>query len=164
MEYIFGKLTFDDLAFTHDPIILGATIFMILGALAIGGGLTYFKQWGYLWKEWITTVDHKKIGVMYIIAALVMFVRGFVDALLMRSHQAIASASETGLGYLPPEHYDQIFTAHGVIMIFFVAMPFMFGLLNIIVPLQIGARDVAFPYLNSLSFWLFAFSAVLINI
>jgi cytochrome o ubiquinol oxidase subunit 1 len=164
MEYIFGKLTLNDLAFTHDPIILGATIFMVLGALAIGGGLTYFKKWNYLWNEWITTVDHKKIGVMYIIAALIMFVRGFADALLMRSHQAMASASETGLGYLPPEHYDQIFTAHGVIMIFFVAMPFMFGLLNIMVPLQIGARDVAFPYLNSLSFWLFAFSAVLINI
>ena len=164
MEYLFGKLTFDDLAFTHDPIILGATIFMVLGVLAIGGGITYFKKWGYLWCEWVTTVDHKRIGVMYIIVALIMFVRGFADALLMRSHQAIAAASESGLGYLPPEHYDQIFTAHGVIMIFFVAMPFMFGLLNIIVPLQIGARDVAFPYLNSLSFWLFAFSAILVNI
>tara|TARA_B110000259_G_C14033411_1_gene407832 strand:+ start:3141 stop:5126 length:1986 start_codon:yes stop_codon:yes gene_type:complete len=163
MEYIFGKLTLNDLAFLHDPIVLGATIFIVLGALSIGGGLTYFKKWGYLWKEWITTVDHKKIGAMYIIVSLIMFVRGFADALLMRSHQAVASASETGLGYLPPEHYDQIFTAHGVIMIFFVAMPFMFGLLNIIIPLQIGARDVAFPYLNSLSFWLFAVSVILIN-
>ena len=118
---------------------------------------------GYLWTEWFTSVDHKKIGIMYIIASIIMLIRGFSDALLMRSQQALAVSDSSGVGYLPPEHYDQIFTAHGVIMIFFVAMPFMVGLMNIIVPLQIGARDVAFPFLNSLSFWLFIVGAMLVN-
>jgi cytochrome o ubiquinol oxidase subunit I len=159
---MFGKITLNDLTFLHDPIVMGATIMMFLGAAAIIGLLFYYKKWTWLWTEWITTVDHKKIGTMYIIAAVIMLLRGFSDALLMRAHQALAAGES--VGFLPPEHYDQIFTAHGVIMIFFVAMPFMFGLLNWIVPLQIGARDVAFPFLNSLSFWLFAVSAVLINI
>ena len=159
---MFGKITLNDLVFLHDPIVLGATLMMFLGVAAVIGLLTYYKKWTWLWTDWITTVDHKKIGTMYIIVAAIMLFRGFSDALLMRAQQAIA-AGDT-LGFLPPEHYDQIFTVHGVIMIFFVAMPFMFGLLNWIVPLQIGARDVAFPFLNSLSFWLFAVSAVLINI
>lgn len=154
-----GKLTIE--ALPHDPIVIGAGIFMGIAGIAIFGLLTYFKKWKWLWKEWLTTVDHKKIGIMYIIVAFIMLLRGFMDAIMMRTQQAIAVGA--GSGYLPPDHYDQIFTAHGVIMIFFVAMPFMFGLLNYIVPLQIGARDVAFPFLNSLSLWLLISSALLIN-
>ena len=112
-----------------------------------------------LWRDWFTSVDHKKIGVMYIVLALIMLLRGFADALMMRSQQAISFGSNHG--YLPPEHYDQIFTAHGVIMIFFVAMPLVVGLMNYVVPLQIGARDVSFPWLNNFSFWLTVAGAVL---
>ena len=120
------------------------------------------KGWvPYLWREWITSVDHKRIGVMYMPLALVMLLRGFVDAIMMRSQQALAFQSQ---GYLPPEHYDQIFSAHGTIMIFFVAMPFVIGLMNFVVPLQLGVRDVAFPTLNSVSFWLTATGALLVNI
>ena len=159
---LFGKLSWDSLAFLHDPIILGATVFMVLGGIAIFGGITYFKVWGVLWRNWLTTVDHKRIGIMYILVSLVMLLRGFSDAVMMRAQQALANAPD--LGYLPPHHYDQVFTAHGVIMIFFVAMPLVVGLMNVIIPLQIGARDVAFPFLNSLSFWLFVVGAVLVNI
>lgn len=130
--------------------------------MALLGGITYFRKWGYLWNEWFTTIDHKKIGTMYTIVALVMMFRGFVDAAMMRTQQALASGDSTG--YLIPEHFDQIFSAHGVIMIFFVAMPLIFALMNWVIPLQIGARDVAFPYMNSLSFWLFVVGAMLINI
>jgi len=144
----------------HDPIIMSALVGSLLLGAAIVAAITYYKKWGYLWTEWITSVDHKKIGVMYIILALVMLVRGFADALMMRAQQAIAANDSAG--YLPPEHYDQIFTAHGVIMIFFVATPLIVGLMNIVVPLQIGARDVAFPFVNSLSFWLSAVGAVLV--
>lgn len=160
---IFGKLTLDSIPYL-DPVLITTFCVVAIGGLGVVGALTYFGKWKYLWEEWFTSVDHKKIGIMYIIAALIMLIRGFSDALLMRSQQAMAVASESGAGYLPPEHYDQIFTAHGVIMIFFVAMPLIVGLMNIVVPLQIGARDVAFPFLNSLSFWLFVVGAVLINI
>lgn len=156
---MFGKLTLADIPY-HEPIILVTFIVVALGGLGLVGAISYFGKWGYLWKEWLTTVDHKKIGVMYFIVALIMLLRGFSDAILMRSQQAIASGGADG--YLPPHHYDQIFTAHGVIMIFFVAMPFVAGLMNVVTPLQIGARDVAFPFLNSLSFWLFVAGAVLI--
>ena len=156
---MFGKLTLADIPY-HEPIILVTFIVVALGGLGLVGAISYFGKWGYLWKEWLTTVDHKKIGVMYFIVALIMLLRGFSDAILMRSQQAIASGGAEG--YLPPHHYDQIFTAHGVIMIFFVAMPFVAGLMNVVTPLQIGARDVAFPFLNSLSFWLFVAGAVLI--
>ena len=149
-------------ALPQDPIVIGATIFMMLAGAGIIGALFYFKKWSWLWKEWLTSVDHKKIGVMYIIVAGVMLLRGFSDAVMMRTQQAISVGDN--MGFLPPDHYDQIFSAHGVIMIFFVAMPLMFGLINIVVPLQIGARDVAFPFLNSLSFWLFAVGAVLVNL
>ena len=132
----------------------------VLGGLGVVALITKFKLWGYLWKEWFTSVDHKKIGVMYLIVAFVMLLRGFSDAIMMRTQQAIAVGGSEG--YLPPHHYDQIFTAHGVIMIFFVAMPLITGLMNLAVPLQIGARDVAFPFVNSLSFWLFVSGAVLI--
>ena len=159
---MFGKLTIESFPFLHDPIIAGAAIMMVLGAIFVIAVLFYFKKWTWLWREWITSVDHKKIGVMYLIVAVIMLFRGFSDAVMMRTQQAIAVGESQG--YLPPHHYDQVFTAHGVIMIFFMAMPFLFGLLNLIVPLQIGARDVAYPFLNSLSFWLTAVSAVLVNL
>jgi cytochrome o ubiquinol oxidase subunit 1 len=156
---MFGKLTLDAIPY-HEPIIMVTLAFVALGGIALLGAITYFGKWKYLWTEWLTSVDHKRIGVMYIIVALVMLLRGFADAIMMRLQQAMASSDAAG--YLPPHHYDQIFTAHGVIMIFFMAMPFVVGLMNIVVPLQIGARDVAFPYLNSLSFWLLVSGAVLI--
>src|SRR5262249_23879532 len=115
----------------------------------------------YLWREWITSVDHKRIGVMYCVLALVMLLRGFSDALMMRAQQAVAFHSP---GFLPPEHYDQVFSAHGTIMIFFVAMPFVVGLMNYVVPLQLGVRDVAFPTFNSVGFWLTAAGALLVNV
>ena len=158
---IFGKLTLER-AIPHDPIVLAAGAGMILAAIGVLALVTYLGKWKWLWKEWLTTVDHKKIGIMYLIVAFIMLLRGFADAVMMRTHQAIAVGA--GSGYLPPDHYDQVFTAHGVIMIFFVAMPFLFGLLNFVIPLQIGARDVAFPFLNSLSLWLLASSAVLMNV
>lgn len=161
LQLIFGRLTLQDIPF-HNPIIMGAAIFMLLAVLVPVYFITTYKKWGYIWHEWIMSVDHKKIGIMYLILSGVMLLRGFSDAILMRTQQAIAAGSN--LGYLPPEHYDQIFSAHGVIMIFFVAMPMMFALLNMVVPLQIGARDVAYPYLNSLSFWLTFVGAMLCNV
>ncbi len=158
---MFGKLTLDAIPF-HEPILLFTFAAVALGGLVVVAGLTYFRKWGYLWTEWLTSVDHKKIGVMYITVAIIMLLRGFADAIMMRSQQALATGGAAG--YLPPEHYDQIFTAHGTIMIIFMAMPFMIGLMNIAVPLQIGARDVAFPFLNSLSFWLFVSGVILINL
>ncbi|MEI5997402.1 cytochrome o ubiquinol oxidase subunit I [Paraburkholderia bengalensis] len=157
---MFGKLTLEDIPY-HEPIIVVAGAGMILGALAVLGAITYFGKWRYLWTEWLTSVDHKRLGVMYIVVAMIMLLRGFADAIMMRTQLALAYHAP---GYLPPHHYDQIFTAHGVIMIFFMAMAFMVGLMNLVVPLQIGARDVAFPFLNSLSFWMTAISAILINI
>ena len=123
--------------------------------------ITWLRAWRYLWTEWLTSVDHKRIGIMYVMLALIMLLRGFIDALMMRAQQAIAVQSD---GYLPPEHFDQIFSSHGTIMIFFMAMPFLTGLINIVVPQQIGARDVAFPYLNSVSLWLTASGAALVMV
>jgi len=150
-KLIFGRLTWDAIPF-HDPIILGTFAVVALGGIALLAALTRYKLWGYLWNEWFTTIDHKKIGIMYIILGLVMLLRGFADAIMMRLHQAMAFGDSTG--YLPPHHYDQIFTAHGVIMIFFVAMPLVTGIMNYLIPLQIGTRDVAFPFLNNFSFWM----------
>ncbi|MBC7701324.1 cytochrome o ubiquinol oxidase subunit I [Aquabacterium sp.] len=158
-KLIFGRLSWAAIPL-HDPILLVTFAAIILGGLAVVGALTYFKLWGYLWKEWFTSIDHKKIGIMYIILGLVMLLRGFSDALLMRAQQAMAFGDNAG--FLPPHHYDQIFTAHGVIMIFFVAMPLITGLMNFVVPLQIGARDVAFPFLNNFSFWMTASGAGLV--
>ncbi|MBZ9540377.1 cytochrome o ubiquinol oxidase subunit I [Modicisalibacter tunisiensis] len=158
---MFGKLSLEAIPY-HEPIIMvTAAVIGIVGA-AVVGLITYYRKWGYLWSEWITSIDHKKLGIMYFLVALVMLVRGFADAIMMRSQQAIAAGGSEG--YLPPEHYDQIFSAHGVIMIFFVAMPMVIGLMNLVVPLQIGARDVAFPFMNNLSFWLFAAGVVLVNV
>jgi len=144
---------------TGDPLIYGADVSIALTLIAVVFALTYFKKWTWLWRDWLTTVDHKKIGIMYVIASLLMLFRGGVDALLMRTQLAIPD-----MEFLSPEHYNQIFTTHGVIMILFMAMPLMFGLFNLVIPLQIGARDVAFPFLNSLSFWLFFFGAMLFNL
>lgn len=160
-KLIFGNLTLQAIPY-QNPIIMGAAAFMAIVGISIVGSLFYFRKWKWLWNEWLTSVDHKKIGVMYLILAFVMLLRGFSDAIMMRLQQAMAVGDS--MGYLPPEHYDQIFTAHGVIMIFFMAMPFMFGLINIVLPLQIGARDVAFPFLNSLSLWLAIVGAALVNV
>ena len=155
-----GKLSIDAIPF-HEPILVFTMGAIAIGGIALFALITKYKKWGILWTEWITSVDHKRLGIMYILLALVMLFRGFSDAIMMRSQLALATSGAPG--YLPPEHYDQIFTAHGVIMIIFMAMPFMVGLMNIILPLQIGARDVAFPFLNNLSFWLTASGAILIN-
>ena len=135
--------------------VVGLAIVAVLAWITLKGWLPY------LWKEWITSVDHKRIGIMYCLLAGVMLLRGFSDAIMMRSQQAVAFRAD---GYLPPDHYDQIFSAHGTIMIFFVAMPFVIGLMNFVMPLQLGIRDVAFPTLNSVSFWLNATGALLINL
>ena len=153
---LFGRLTWEAIPL-HEPILIGTFIGVVLGALAVLAALTYFRAWGALWREWITSIDHKKIGVMYVVLGIVMLLRGFADAIMMRGQQAISFGS--ALGYLTPHHYDQIFTAHGVIMILFVAMPLVTGLMNFVVPLQIGARDVAFPFLNNFSFWMTTFGA-----
>ena len=158
---MFGKLTLAAIPY-QNPIILGAVAFMVICVIAVLALVTYFRFWSTLWNDWLTSVDHKRIGVMYIVLATIMLLRGFADALMMRLQQALASAG--GPGYLPPEHFDQVFTAHGVIMIFFMAMPFIVGLMNVVVPMQIGARDVAFPYMNSLSFWLTVAGAILVNL
>ena len=155
-KLIFGRLSWDALPL-HEPILLVTFIAVAIGGVAILGAITRFGLWGTLWRDWITSIDHKKIGIMYIILGLVMLLRGFSDAIMMRAQQAVAFGSNPG--YLPPHHYDQIFTAHGVIMIFFVAMPMVTGMMNFVMPLQIGARDVAFPFLNNFSFWMTAFGA-----
>ncbi|MCZ7856678.1 cytochrome o ubiquinol oxidase subunit I [Agrobacterium salinitolerans] len=157
-SFLFGKLTWESIPL-HEPILVATFAAVALGGIAVVGALTYFRLWGYLWNEWFTSIDHKKIGIMYIILALVMLLRGFADAIMMRVQQAIASGGSEG--YLPPHHYDQIFTAHGVIMIFFMAMPMITGLMNFVVPLQIGARDVSFPFLNNFSFWMTTAGAVI---
>ncbi len=157
---MFGILT--PSAFIHGPIETGGQFVVVLGVLSVLTLLTLTKRWKWLWSQWLTSLDAKKIGVMYLILALLMLLRGGIDALMMRGQQAVAVGA--GTGYLSPEHFAQIFSAHGVIMIFFVAMTFMFGLINCIVPLQIGARDVAFPLLNSISFWLTATGAFLLNL
>lgn len=158
-SFIFGRLTWDVLPL-HEPIVVITFIVVAIGGLAVLGALTYFKLWGYLWKEWFTSVDHKKIGIMYMVLGLVMLLRGFADALMMRLQQAIAFNGYEG--YLNAHHYDQLFSVHGVIMIFFVAMPLITGFMNYVVPLQIGARDVSFPFLNNFSFWMTAGGAVLV--
>ena len=163
MEYIiktiFGRLSIESLPI-HEPIVVGTFLGVAVGGIAVLALITKFKLWGYLWKEWFTTVDHKRIGIMYMILGIVMLLRGFADALMMRGQQAIAFGDNQG--FLNSHHYDQVFTAHGVIMIFFVAMPIITGLMNYVVPLQIGARDVSFPYLNNLSFWMTAGGVVLV--
>ncbi|QTC89707.1 cytochrome o ubiquinol oxidase subunit I [Brevundimonas goettingensis] len=159
IQFVFGRLNIEALPF-HEPILVATFAVVCLGGVALLGAITYFKLWAYLWKEWFTTVDHKKIGIMYMILGLIMLLRGFADAIMMRLQQAMAFGGSEG--YLNAHHYDQVFTAHGVIMIFFVAMPMVTGLMNYIVPLQIGARDVSFPFLNNFSFWMTAGGAIIV--
>ena len=155
-----GRLSLD--ALKHDPIENGAGVSMLVITLFVVGLLTYKKKWKWIWNEWLTTVDHKKIGFMYLSVTFLMLVKGVIDALMMRAQQAMAVGDS--YGYLGAEHFQQVFTAHGATMIFFVAMGAIFGLFNLVVPLQIGARDVAYPFLDALSFWLFAVGAALVNI
>src|SRR5690349_16497836 len=157
---MFGKLTWNAIPWDQ-PIPLAAGTTVLLTVLAVVAWVAIKGHIPYLWREWITSVDHKRIGVMYALLGLVMLFRGFIDAVMMRSQQALAFHAD---GYLPPHHYDQIFTAHGTIMIFFAAMPLIVGLMNFVVPLQLGVRDVAFPTLNSTSFWLTATGALLVNV
>ena len=157
---MFGKLTWAAIPLDQplpmlSAVAVGIVLAGVLGWVVVKGHLPY------LWKEWLTSVDHKRIGIMYIILALVMLLRGFSDALLMRAQQAVALNAP---GFLAPEHFNQVFSAHGTLMIFFVAMPFVIGLMNYVVPLQLGARDVAFPTLNSVAFWLTATGALLVNV
>ena len=154
-----GLLGFDDLP--HDPIVWGGALSVVGGGLGLVLLITYLKRWTWLYKEWLTSLDPKKIGVMYIIVAVVMMIRGLGDAVMMRVQQALSVGESTGI--LSSDHFQQVFTAHGTIMIFFVAMGLMFGIINLVLPLQLGARDVAFPFLNSVSFWLFFMGMVLIN-
>ena len=158
IKTVFGRLTWDSFPF-HEPILLTTFIVVCVLGAAVVGAISWFRLWGWLWREWFTSVDHKKVGIMYIVLGIIMLLRGFSDAIMMRIQQAIAFGPNQG--YLPAHHYDQIFTAHGTIMIFFVAIPLVVGLINFVMPLQIGARDAAFPFLNNLSFWLTAAGAVL---
>ncbi len=159
MSALLGRLDWSYLP--TEPVTLGAAIGMPLALLLVVAAVTYYKKWGYVWREWITTTDAKKIGVMYGIVALIMLLRGGADALMMRAHTALAGPGGTKLFDI--DTYQQVFTAHGTIMIFFVGMGLMFALFNIAVPLMIGARDVAFPFLNSMSFWLFVGGMILVN-
>ncbi|SFA85682.1 MULTISPECIES: cytochrome aa3 quinol oxidase subunit I [unclassified Bacillus (in: firmicutes)] len=152
-------IKWDGFFITGDPLILGSQIAIVLTMLGIVAGVTFMKKWKWLWTEWLTTVDHKRIGIMYIIAAVLMFFRGGIDGLLMK-----AQTAGPDMKLLDAQHYNEVFTTHGVIMILFMAMPFLIGLMNVVIPLQIGARDVAFPQLNALSFWLFFSGAMLFNI
>ena len=158
---MFGKLTLDAL-YHYDPIIVFANVIMVGAGVLVVALLTYFRKWGYLYREWFTTVDHKKIGVVYIVIALIFLLRGFIDAAMVRGQQATVGAG--GEGYLSAAHFAELFTGHGTMMIFFMAMPFLVGLMNIAIPLQIGARDVSFPLLNAVSVWLTAAAGALVMI
>lgn len=154
-----GRLNLE--AFQHDIVVMGGVAGMFFGLITIVAVLTYFKKWGWLWHNWITSLDPKKIGIMYIVVAVIMLLRGIMDAAMIRTQQILGAG--TGHELLSSDHFQQVFSAHGTIMIFFVAMGLMFGLINLVLPLQLGARDVAFPFLNSISFWLFAAGMVLVN-
>jgi cytochrome o ubiquinol oxidase subunit 1 len=156
---LLGRLSLEAIPY-HEPILVATFAAVVLGGLFVLGFITRMGWWGTLWRDWICSIDHKRIGIMYIIMGILMLLRGFADALMMRLHQSMAFGDNPG--FLPPHHYDQVFTAHGVIMIFFVAMPLVTGFMNYVVPLQIGARDVAFPFLNNFSFWMTAGGVVLV--
>lgn len=158
-EILFGRLEWSD--FVHEPIMAGAGFAMIGGLVAVILTLTFFKKWKWLWKNWITALDPKKIGIMYIIVSAIMLLRGFADVLLIRAQQA--TNDQLPVELLNADHFQQIVSAHGSIMIFFVAMGLIAAMFNLLVPQQIGARDVAFPFLNSVSFWLFTAGMIIIN-
>ena len=154
-----GKLGLD--ALPHDPIVLGGAVSLVGGGLLVAGLITYFRKWRWLYDNYLSSLDAKKIGVMYIVVAVIMLLRGLGDALMMRIQQAMAVGDNAGI--LSSDHFQQVFSAHGTIMIFFVAMGLMFGIINLVLPLMLGTRDVAFPFLNSVSFWLFAAGMILVN-
>ena len=164
---ILGRLSLSEIPYDN-PLIAGAFAFSMLVGLTVIGSITYFGKWGYLWREWLTSVDHKRIGIMYVIVGVVMLFRGFIDAVMMRTQQVLAagphSAGYLGAehGYLPPYHYDQIYGSHGTIMLIFAATPILAGFMNYLLPLQIGARDMAFPYLNAVSLWMTVVGAGLV--
>src|SRR5688572_7905111 len=147
--------------FEHGIILAMGQFGIVFGGLAVVALITYFKRWKWLWVNWMTTLDPKRIGIMYLVVSALMLLRGLTDAALLRAQQAVASDSA---GVVTSEHFQQVFSAHGTIMIFFVAMGVIFGLFNLLIPLLIGSRDVAFPFLNATSFWLFAVGAALINV
>src|SRR4051812_34755385 len=157
----FGRLSWHAVPF-NEPIPLITSLVVMIAVASLAIWVWRNAWWLYLWNEYITSTDHKRIGVMYIVLALLMLVRGFADAIMMRAQQSLAVGQSQG--YLPPEHYNQIFSAHGTIMIFFMAMPMIIGFMNFVVPLQLGVRDVAFPTMNNVSFWLTASGALLVNI
>lgn len=164
---VFGRLDASSFAFyrawlnptTSELIGAGAAAVAVLGLISVVALISWKRWWGVLWREWITTVDAKRIGIMYIVLAFVMMARGIIEGSIMRAQQAVAINDP---GMLAPEHHAELFTTHGTIMVFFVGMPFLTGLINFVVPLQIGARDVAFPRLNAISFWLTAVGAALV--
>ncbi|MGI3163348.1 cytochrome o ubiquinol oxidase subunit I [Pseudooceanicola sp. 200-1SW] len=160
-NWLTGRFTLDWVPY-QEPILIGTFLGIALGGLILLALMTKFRLWVPLWKNWVISIDHKKIGIMYMVLGFIMMVRGFADAIMMRAQQAMAAGGAEG--YLPPHHYDQVFTAHGVIMIFFVAMPFVTGIMNYVMPTQIGARDVAFPFLNNFSFWMTVAGALLVNV
>lgn len=158
-KFIFGELTLE--ALPHQWYTIAATIFFVIMGIAAAMILTKTKRWGWLWHEWLTSTDPKKIGTMYVIFAALMFFRGMVDVAMIWLQQSIAADNQ---GFLTAQHFQEVFTSHGDIMVFFVTMGFFFGFMNWIVPLQIGARDLAFPFLNSLGFWLTVAGGLLINL
>lgn len=158
-QFLFGNITLQQLP--HEWFTVGATLSIVLGLASVAGYITYRKLWTWLWKEWLTSIDPKKIGIMYMILAGVMFFRGLLDAVMIWLQQSLSVGDS--YGYMSADHFQQIFTAHGDIMVFFVTTAFLFGLMNLVVPLQIGARDLASPFLNTLGFWLTVAGAILIN-
>jgi cytochrome o ubiquinol oxidase subunit 1 len=166
---LLGRLALKEIPY-QNPILVWTFVLVSCAALAILAAITYHRAWGYLWREWLTTVDHKKIGVMYCLVGLVMFFRGFIDGVMMRTQQVMAVGPQSPgylgalHGYLPPYHFGQIYSAHGTIMILFAITPILIGIMNIVVPLQVGARDMAYPYLNAVSFWLTASATALVMI
>lgn len=158
-EFLLGKLDWH--ALPHEWFTIAGSVAFILLALTVVGFLTYTKRWKWLWSEWLTSVDPKKIGIMYFIAGGFMLMRGGLDAIMIWLQQALSSGSSHG--YLSADHFQQVFTAHGNIMVFFVAMGLIFGLINYIVPLQIGARDLASPFMNTLGFWLYVAGIIMVN-
>jgi cytochrome o ubiquinol oxidase subunit I len=172
LHLVFGRLSVEALPFwemLHYPSrqnIVNGAIATAAGAVVLGGAglaallITRYRKWRVLWSEWLTSVDHKRIGIMYIVLAFVMLVRALIEANIMRGQMAFALDG----GFLSADHFEQFFTTHGTIMIFFMAMPFLTGLINFVMPLQIGARDVAFPVMNSISLGLTAAGAALVMI
>jgi cytochrome o ubiquinol oxidase subunit 1 len=163
---VLGRFAWHDLPFVRaweDPTvseIIGACAasLVVVGFFALVYLLTRYRLWRSLWTDWLTSLDHKKIGIMYIVIAFVMLSRALVEAVLMRAQQASAVQHP---GFLSSDHFAQLFSTHGSIMIFFMAMPFLTGIINYVMPLQIGARDMAFPWANSVALSLTGGGAVL---